>query len=88
MKLQERTYLQKPIDLACRGSKNCLEMFVRPSTTGQSTQRQRVCTRAKQTNWVETWARQHPDELGEGRSLACLHATVEFRAEPAGEVAR
>jgi phage host-nuclease inhibitor protein Gam len=35
-----------------------------------------------ETTWAETWARAHPAELGEGRSLECRHATIGYRAGP------
>lgn len=35
-----------------------------------------------ETTWAETWARANPGQLGEGKALACAHATIGFRAEP------
>ena len=35
-----------------------------------------------ETSWAESWARSNPGALGAGRSLACTHATIGFRATP------
>ena len=35
-----------------------------------------------ETSWAESWAHAHPEALGAGRSLACAHATLGFRAAP------
>jgi phage host-nuclease inhibitor protein Gam len=35
-----------------------------------------------ETSWAESWARGNPGAFAADRSLACVHATIGFRAEP------